>query len=130
MQNAQKTLFQTVNLNLISGKFSQPLLSKAIQVHTQPVHLWDFQSALTEVLHPHDEVHVILPAAYFQLRVVEVFKDSLGELGDLVGWHRLYGGPWKHPAVVDEMADGASPPRWLTDLLPSCKEEDFSVIKR
>jgi|SRR5579859_1162734 len=133
-QNAKRTLLTKVDLNGFSDRIAQPLLSKALRKYVQPVWIWDFQQELTEALRNGDEVHVVLPGTYLHLEVVEMLQDKRGELGELVGWHKLFKNPWKHPTIVDVLERDVRPPQWL--VLPIFQlgmredAEDFLVVRR
>jgi len=132
-QNAAKTLSTKIDLTPFGGHIAQPLLGKALRKYNQPVWLWDFQQKLIDMLHDDDEVYVVLPGNYFHLNIVEILQDQRGEVGDLVGWHRLFKGPWKHPTVVEVLEREVRPPQWLIPQILQLgigeETEDFLVVR-
>jgi hypothetical protein len=132
-QNAQLTLFRTVQISHFAHKIAQPLLATAVRRYTDPVNLWDFQTQLNQVLMPDDEVFILLPIGFFHLRLVQMFEDRLGEIGDLVGWHRLFRSPWRNPSVVDVLDDRLVAPKDLLDAslhLGTDEDANFLRVRR
>ena len=65
-----------------------------------PMHLWDFGINASKHLKPKDVVYILCGDRLYYSRIYERIYDPKGEIGDLVGWHRIQQYPWKNPMIL------------------------------
>lgn len=122
-QNERKTLAKKVSLGGLANKIRDPELQLKVAAFTYhpPVHLWDFGIRASETLQPNDVVYILCEDTLYYSKVFQKLSDPRGEIGDLVGWHRIQQSPWKNPVVLNEVTvlDCLGP---LTGLITNRKQ--------
>jgi hypothetical protein len=102
VQNAKKTLANKVAIEPLLAKVTSTELRSALASLRDygELNFWDFGVRATTQISADDSVKIICLDTCYSGRIVRKIDDSTGELGDLLGWGRLFNAPWQHPCAL------------------------------
>lgn len=102
--NASKSLDRKINISELANRLEKPELRNKIQNFNEygDLNFWDFGVRASKYINPGDRAFIFIQNRYYFGNIVSVVKDSSGEIGDEIEWHRqFYDTPWKNICLID-----------------------------
>lgn len=105
-QNARLSLANEVNIKDLKDKINNLELREKIgkyEEHGQ-VNLWDLGIEASKVIKNGNWISIVCADELYYALIVAIIKDDSGEIGDAIGWKRLYyNTPWKNIILLDNL---------------------------
>lgn len=105
-QNEKKTLANPMRLSELADRVTSESLRSTLTEMSNLSHLrfWDFGVRASRHIGTGDTIYILIggqrETKTYHGKVAAKLVDPRGEIGDLVGWHRLHKHPWKNPVLL------------------------------
>lgn len=130
--NAVKTLDHMIHLAVASRRIKSPETTVRFSelLEHEKLSFWDFGVRATAVLKKGDSVNIICGSKCYSCQIIDIIKDPSGELGDIFGWSRQFGAPWKNVSALIVKATQQLSENEINQLLSSSKKLVSSFYSR
>lgn len=100
--NAAITLAKRVPILPLLGRIkSESVRSSLSQILEHgSINFWDFGVRATPQLSVNDSVRIICGGTCYSGHIVHIISDPTGELGDTIGWVRMFKAPWRNVCAL------------------------------
>jgi len=101
-QNERRTLLNPVNLVGVIARVNSSVVRTELakNVIQADVHLWDFGARASSHIKSGDVTYILCEDTLYYSKAVAKISDPDGEIGDVVGWHRIQGASWANPVIL------------------------------
>ena len=102
LPNARRTLDRRVAIAPLRAEIRSNEVNASlalIQSHGE-LNFWDFGVRATPQLSVNDTVKIICGTTCYSGHVIKIINDPTGELGDQLGWARLFRAPWRNVCAL------------------------------
>jgi len=96
--NAARTLDKRIAITPLMAKIKSESVRASLSLieNYRELNFWDFGVRATPQLSVNDSVKIICGTTCYSGRLIHKINDPTGELGDQLGWARLFKKPWKN----------------------------------
>jgi hypothetical protein len=103
--NIKKTLENTINLKDIIQKLNNnELISKIDKYkYLNSLNLWDLGRRSTSKLLRGEYLAISCCESIYIGMIIDIINDEDGEIGDIVGWTKLYNRPWVNVILLKDV---------------------------
>lgn len=110
-QNEKKTLAKELSLSALAERIKSESLRATLTEMSSLSHLrfWDFGVRASNHITIGDTLYLLIEGQRrtkaYHGKVAAKLSDPHGEIGDIVGWHRLHQQPWKNPVLLRDFVE-------------------------
>ncbi|GAW67967.1 HNH endonuclease domain protein [Geoanaerobacter pelophilus] len=122
--NAAITLDKMIQLAPAFSKISNSDIRRHFSklLDRERLNFWDFGVRATAALKNGDSVSIICGSKCYSCQIIDIIKDPNGELGDLLGWARQFGAPWKNVCALTVKSTKLLSPTEIKQLLSNSRQ--------
>ncbi len=102
MSNSKKTLDIPVEIMSVYSQITDSYLKETFKelLPYRELYFWDFGVRQTRKFNVGTKIVIICGPDRYHVELIKIINDSNGVIGDIFGWSRQFGAPWKNVCAL------------------------------
>ena len=124
--NAARTLDRRVPIAPLLAKATSERVRSSLSLILEhgELNFWDFGVRATPQLSINDTVKIICRKTCYSGQIIQIINDPTGELGDLLGWSKIHGSPWRNVCALSVHSSAHISEREVMAIVGSSRETE------